>query len=202
MLKLRKGKPPFVPVPLGGGAIIRVRAATQSDVEYASARATPLLAGLVAGAECAPALAGALGDDFNVDALTDEARLRTAAVRLSEIYLVLACQDGWAGVGNEDGSEASAPDAATIALLLQDPVCRNKVMQVVNAAVHAEDEEKNASSASPSGGADIPIGALPADATPSPAPGAAASRATTASPAGARRSRIRPLHAKDGQSLS
>jgi hypothetical protein len=170
MLKLRKGKPPFVPIALGGDAVMRVRAATQADVDHAAARAQRDLMGLVAGSEAGTVLTAILGDDFKVGALSDTARIAAAGERLSEIYLLLACQDGWRGIGNENGEPIEEPDPATIALLLNDPRRRARIVAVMNAEVHEEIFEKNASAASPNGGADIPTGAPPAAATASPAP--------------------------------
>jgi hypothetical protein len=186
MLKLRRGKPPFVPVALGGGAVIRVRAATQTDVEEAGARAERDLAGFVAGSDAGDVLAEVLGEDFNIGALKDGARVMTASMRLAEVYLVLACQDGWAGIGTEDGEPIPEPDAATLALLLADPQHRHRVMSVVNSALHEETEEKNASGASPSGGAGTPTGAPTAGAAGSLAQPGSSSKAATANGSAAR----------------
>jgi hypothetical protein len=172
MLKLRKGPPPYVPVALGGGAVVRVRAATQADVDHAAARAQRDLMGLVAGSEAGAVLAEVLGEDFRVDALRDTARIAAAGERLSEIYLLLACQDGWSGIGTQDGEPIAEPDPATLALLLNDPRRRARIVTVMNAAVHEETLEKNVSAASPNGGADTPTGAPTAAATASPAPSA------------------------------
>lgn len=174
MLKLRKGRPPFVPVALGGGAVIRVRTALQSDIDTASARAQRDLMGFVAGSDAADVLAQVLGDDFDVGALKDNARVINASMRLAEVYLVLACQDGWSGIGTEDGEPIPEPDAATLALLMADPDRRLKILSVVNASLHEETQEKNASDASPNGGAGTPTGA--------PTAGAAGSHAQPASP--------------------
>jgi len=169
MLRLRKDKPPFVPVALGSDAVIRVRAATQADVDHAAARAGRDLMGLVGGSEAGAVLAAILGEDFKVGALSDTARIAAAGERLSEIYLLLACQDGWSGVGNEDGEPIEEPDPATLALLLNDPRRRARIAAVMNAEVHEETLEKNGSAASPNGGADTPAGAPPAAAAASPA---------------------------------
>jgi hypothetical protein len=170
MLKLKRGMPAFVPVALGGGAVIRVRPATQTDVEAAGAQAQRLLMGFVAGSEAGDVLAEVLGDGFNVGALRETDRIVAAGSRLAEIYLVLACQDGWTGVGTEDGEPIPAPDAATLAMLLADPVRRARIVAVVNAGLHEETAEKNASGASPNGGAGTPTGAPTAGGQGSPAP--------------------------------
>jgi hypothetical protein len=190
MLKLRKGKPPFVAVALCETAWIRVRPATQTDVEAASARARQVLTGLVAGAEAGQALVSVLGDDFDADALTDPVRLAAAASRLAEVYLVLDCQDGWAGIGSEAGVPIETPDAGSIALLLADPVYSDKILRVINSGVHEEVREKNGSSASPSGGAGIPDGAPPAGSAAIAVPSASPPTETPASGPDAPRSSI------------
>ncbi len=191
MLKLRRGKPAYVPVALGGGALIRVRPATQTDVENASARAQRDLMGLVAGSEAALPLAEILGDDFNLSALEDTDRVVAAGSRLAELYIVLACQDGWSGIGTEDGVPIDKPDPATLAMLLADPVRHSRIMGVVNSAVHEELEEKNGSAASLNGAAAIQTGVPPAGAPVNPVLSAALSMATLASAAVARKSRTR-----------
>ena len=129
--------------------------------------------GLVAGSEAATALAEMLGEDFNLAALDDDARIVAAGSRLAEVYLVLACQDGWSGIAAEDGTPIAAPDAATVALLLNDPRCRQAVLAVVNSTLHEAQAEKNGSAASPAGGAVIPAGAANAAPAAMPAPPAA-----------------------------
>jgi hypothetical protein len=170
MLRLRKSAPAFIPVSLGGDAHIRVRPATQTDVEYATANAQRDLAGLLAGSEAGPVLAVILGEGFTIDALRPGGSAAVACARLAEIYLTLRCQDGWRGVATEDGEPIAAPDAASLALLLADPVSREAVMRVINQRLHTEASEGNAFAASPSGGAAIPDGAPTAEPTAIPAP--------------------------------
>ena len=192
-LRLRKGKPPFAPVSLGGGAVMRVRAATQTDVEEASARAKNDVMGLVAGSEAAATLACIFGEEFEV--LGDQARIAAAAARLCEIYLVMQCQDGWDGVGIDDGSDdgeaLSVPDPASIAMLLEDTSIRDAIMRAVNSAVHRVDAEKNASAVSLNGGAGIQTGAPIADATATPALSEGSLTETLASGADAPNSKTR-----------
>jgi hypothetical protein len=178
MLRLRKGKPPYTAVDLGAGAIMRVRAATQGDVEFASARAQRALLGLAAGSAAASALQGVLGEEFSLEALQHDAGMMTAASRLAEIYLVMSCQDGWDGVVDDDGTPIAAPTAATVALLLNDPVTRRAVIAAVNTRVHEEAAEKNVSAASPNGGAGIPDGAPTAARPENAAPAGSASSET------------------------
>lgn len=202
MLKLRKGKPPFVPVVLGGNAWIRVRAATSMDVDMASARVQPLIMGVIAGSEKASAVAEVLGDDFSVDALHDNALLGAAGTRLVQVFLVMACQDGWHGIVGPDGEVIEKPSEALVADLLADPMRRDRIMRVVESAVHEEQAEKNASPASPNGGAATPTGAPPAAETGSPAPSADSSKESLASAAAARKSSLRRLHSREGRLLS
>jgi hypothetical protein len=159
-----------VPVALGGGAVFRVRPATSTDVDYAGARAQRDLAGFAAGSEAASILEPVLGDGFSVGALKSADGLAAASVRLCEVYLVERCHDGWSGIATEAGEPIPMPDAGTIALLLADPIHRQRVMSVINAGVHEEAQEGNASAASPSGGAAIPDGAVDVRSLESPAP--------------------------------
>jgi hypothetical protein len=167
---LRLGKPKRRQVDLGGGAWIDVRPATQFDLDQVHADVSRSLAGIVAGGEAAEFLAGVLGEEFNVDGLKDRDRLVAASMRLSEIYLVMACQSGWDGIGTEDGKPLGAPEPASVALLLSDPTIRARVMAVVNSRIHVEQAEGNVLPASPNGGAGAPDTAPPAGPATNPAP--------------------------------
>jgi hypothetical protein len=170
MLRLGKSKPRRID--LGGGAWIELRPATQFDLDEVHAEVSRSLAGIVAGSEAADFLAGILGEDFNVDGLKDRDRLVAASIRLSEIYLVMACQSGWDGIVTEDGKPLDAPEPASVALLLSDPAIRARVMAVVNARIHLEQAEGNVLPASPNGGAGAPHTAPNAAPATSPAPAA------------------------------
>lgn len=159
MLKLRKRKPAAIPVALGGGSVIRVRPATQIEVETATAQTARDIAGLIDGAEVAGRLAPLLGEDFGVEALADAAKLSAASQKLARIRLVMECQSGWDDVALEDGTMLAAPEAWSVALLLDDPRICSAVMEVINARVHSEIIEGNGLPALPSGGAGIPGGA-------------------------------------------
>ena len=67
--------------------------------------------------------------------------------------LALACSEGWQDVFDADGAAIAEPHAGAVALLMSDPVEAAKVRRVLNAGLHAEYDEKNASAASPNGGA-------------------------------------------------
>jgi hypothetical protein len=170
MLRLRKSKPVAVAVQLGKEAFIKVRPATQLEVDQASAQASNIVMGLVAGGDGADILSAVLGDEFKVATLKEETRIGAVISRLAEVYLVHACQEGWTGVGTEDGEPIETPDPANIALLLKDLGLRKKIIDVVNSSVHLETDEKNGSAASPRGGADTRAGAPTADKTANAAP--------------------------------
>jgi hypothetical protein len=181
MLRLRRARPAFVPVQLGAGAVIRVRPATTADVDHTSARAQRDLAGFALGGDAIAILAPVLGDGMDVGALKTAEGIAVASIRLTEVYLVERCNDGWSGVADETGAPIATPDAAAIALLLADPIIRARVLGVINAGVHEEAAEGNAFAASPSGGADIPTGARTAVSAASPAPRGSPSSETMAS---------------------
>jgi hypothetical protein len=168
MLRLGKSKPRRVD--LGGGAWIVARAATQFDLDEVHAKVSRALAGIAAGSEAADFLAGVLGEDFNADGLKDRDRLVAASIRLSEIYLVMACQSGWNGIITEDGKPLGVPEPASVALLLSDPAIRARVMGVVNSRIHVEQAEGNGLPASPNGGAGALHTAPSAVLATSPAP--------------------------------
>jgi hypothetical protein len=167
MLRLGKSKPRRVD--LGGSAWIEARPATQFDLDEVHAEVSRALAGIAAGSGAADFLAGVLGEDFNVDGLKDRDRLLAASIRLSEIYLVMACQSGWSGIVTEDGQLLEVPEPASVALLLSDPAIRTRVMAVVNSRIHVEQAEGNVLPASPNGGAGVPDTAPPAGPATNPA---------------------------------
>jgi hypothetical protein len=170
MLALTKGKPEAQRVLLGKDAWIEVRPATQFELEEAHANVSRMLAGIIAGSEAADALSGVLGDDFDVDGLKNRARLAAASARLADIYLVMACQEGWTGIGAEDGTPFAQPEPWSVGLLLNDPMRRAAVMVVVNSSVHREIAEGEGLPASPHGGAGVRATAPNAAPAASPAP--------------------------------
>jgi hypothetical protein len=164
MLRMRKGPPVYQEVALTETASIRVRPATQFDCEEASSRTSRDLAGLIEGSETAERVAALLGEEFDVAGLNDDARNAAAAQKLARVYLVMACNDGWQGVGLDDGTLLEKPEPWSVAMLLSDPMICAGVMSVINARVHREDAEGNGLPASPNGGAGI------LDSAPSAAP--------------------------------
>lgn len=158
---------------------IKIRPATQFEVEETHAEVWQLLAGIAEGSDAAQTLGTILGEDFDVSGLADRAKLNAAASRLAGIYLVMACQEGWWGIADEGGKVFEKPEPATVALLLKDPGRNALIMAAINAGVHVETEEGNASPALPSGGAGIRDGAPPVGNPATPAQTASASGTRT-----------------------
>jgi hypothetical protein len=144
----RSARPKAVAVELKGGAIWRLRPASTLDVEMARAEAVRLFAGVLVGSQALSALAETFGDLFGLGDGANDARREAATQLLAEVTLALACSDGWQGV-----FAIAEPHAGAVALLMSDPVEAQKVRRVLNAGLHVEHDEKNASAASPSGGA-------------------------------------------------
>jgi hypothetical protein len=155
-----------VDVRLHGGAVWRLRAATSIDVEVARAESARQFAGIMAGSDAVRALAATFGDLFTFGDPLDDPRRLAAMTLLAEVNLALACSQGWSGVYDADGAAIAEPDAGSVALLLSDPVEAAKVRRVLNAGLHAEHDEKNASAASPTGGAGVGTGPAPTVAPP------------------------------------
>lgn len=169
-IRLRRGKPPFLPVPLGNGAFIRLRAATSMEIDAASVEVGQQIAAIALGSAHAARLAELL-PDFDPGALADfagrevderRALLRDLGFRtnvdvltrrLLLIALVERCHDGWSGVHDADGIAIPTPSAGTIAALLLDSRIREDCEQAIFARLHLEHAEGNASPASPNGGA-------------------------------------------------
>jgi hypothetical protein len=167
----RSARPEAIAVTLKGGAVWRLRPATALDVEMARAEAVRLFAGVLSGSQALGALSQTFGDLFGLGEGTDDARREAATQLLAEVTLALACSEGWQGVFDADGAHIPEPHAGAVALLMSDPVEAQKVRRVLNAGLHAEHDEKNASAASPNGGAaganePAPIAAPVASAVP------------------------------------
>jgi hypothetical protein len=157
----RSARPAAVAVELKGGAVWKLRPASSLDVEMARAEAVRLFAGLLAGSQALSALSETFGDLFGLGGGADDARREAATQLLAEVTLALACSESWQGVFDADGAPIAEPHAGAVALLLSDPVEAAKVRRVLNAGLHAEHAEKNASAASPNGGAAEAAGRVP-----------------------------------------
>jgi hypothetical protein len=151
----RSARPEAVAVELKGDAVWRLRPASTLDVEMARAEAVRLFAGVLTGSQALAALSETFGDLFGLGEGADEARREAATQLLAEVTLALACSEGWQGVYDADGEPIAEPHAGAVALLMSDPVEAQKVRRVLNAGLHAEHDEKNASAASPHGGAAV-----------------------------------------------
>lgn len=152
MLILRTGALPAARLDLGSGATARVRPATDFEVSRASFEVSQLIAGLMIGEEAAAAAALALGEEFRSADFTDAGWRSAAAQRLSLLKLAVLCTESWEGIGDEDGAPLELSEPA-LALLLRDANVARKFGAAIEAAVHQEYKEKNASAASPNGGA-------------------------------------------------
>ena len=157
----RSARPKAVAVELKGGAVWRLRPASTLDVEMARAEAVRLFAGVLTGSQALGALSETFGDLFGLGEGADDARREAATQLLAEVTLALACSEGWQGVFDADGAPIAEPHAGAVALLLSDPVEAAKVRRVLNAGLHTEHDEKNASAASPNGGAAEAAGPAP-----------------------------------------
>jgi hypothetical protein len=168
----RSARPEAVAVALKGGAVWRLRPADALDVEMARAEAVRLFAGVLTGSQALSVLSETFGDLFGLGEGADDARREAATQLLAEATLALTCSDGWQGVFDADGAAIAEPHAGAVALLLSDPVEAAKVRRVLNVGLHAEHDEKNASAASPNGGAaeanePVPTAEPPARVVPS-----------------------------------
>jgi hypothetical protein len=161
----RSARPEAISVTLKGGAVWRLRPASTLDVEMARAEAVRLFAGVLSGSQALLALSETFGDLFGLGEGADDARREGATQLLAEVTLALACSEGWQDVFDADGAVIAEPHAGAVALLMSDPIEAQKVRRVLNAGLHAEHDEKNASAASPNGGAAEAAG-LAAIATP------------------------------------
>jgi hypothetical protein len=131
-------------------ASIRVRPALRFEVDRARAEASTLLAGLLAGAQAAERAAAILGQDFIAADFTATEWRAAAADGLSLLCLANRCVEGWSGIAEKDG-KLTEFNAANLARLLRDPVIAATVRAAIEAPVHAETAEKNASAPLPPG---------------------------------------------------
>lgn len=143
MLKIQTGPLPAVPVPLGGGAIWRLRPATSFEVTLATVAANKVGVGLAVGEDAVERAGELLGDEFDGGDFTNQTWVSALVERLVTAELAFVCSEGWSGVGDEDGNELPV-SRGTIAMLLRDPKISRLVSTAINASVHIEvtDEKK------------------------------------------------------------
>jgi hypothetical protein len=151
MLQVRKGHPPAVAVPLGGGAVAMVRPATAFEYDLAVARAGKLLAGLIESQESATLALEGLGQEFAGADFTSEEWLNAAAQRTALLELATLCVTSWTGVVDETGA-AIEPSREILALVLRGNQAARAIRLAIEADVNVELAEGNASATSPNGG--------------------------------------------------
>lgn len=153
MLKVRKGRPEPTAVPLGGGAVAFVRAATAFEVDLAIAGTTKITAGLIEGEEAAALATDLLGEEFAGADFTTRTWIEAAAQRVALLELSMLCTSRWEGIVDENDAPVAAPTKEIMALLLRDNDIAARFNAAIRAKVHEEIAEGNASAASLSGGA-------------------------------------------------
>jgi hypothetical protein len=151
MLKLRKGRPEPIPVPLGGGAIASVRPATSFEVDLAIAGAGKLLFGLVQSQESASLAAEVLGEEFASADFTSKEWLDAAAQRIALLELANLCVESWTGVVDGDDNVIEKPSRQTLALVLRSNEAAMRIRAAIQSSVNVETSEGNALGASPNG---------------------------------------------------
>jgi hypothetical protein len=172
MLIVESGPPKPIPVPLGGGAIWRLRPATSFEVTLAAAAASRVGAGLAVGEDAVEAAAALLGDEFRGGDFTNKDWVAALVDRLVLAELALKCSAGWDGVC--DTSKAPlVVDRGSVAMVLRDPRISRLVSAAVNSRVHIESADEKKSPASPSGGAKTDANTVQTANEPAPAAPAA-----------------------------
>lgn len=152
MLRVRKARPEGIKVSLPGGAFAMVRPATAAEVDRASAEVRALVAGAAASADSLALVSLALGEEFSVVDLAEPGRLEQVGRGLMRLKLAHLCCESWSGIGDENGAPLELC-IENLALLLREARIAAAFDAAVERAIHVEAEEKNASAASPSGGA-------------------------------------------------
>jgi hypothetical protein len=153
MLVLKKPDGRAEAVALGAGAAINLRRATQMDVGacYAQARQEVLaFAQPESGGLLAQILPG-----FSVDAMAEEATVNAAIEMFALMHLVMQCNDGWSGIGDETGAPIAVPVREYVLLLLNDPAAFAAIDNFFKRRLYDEVLEKKGSPVSQSGGAGI-----------------------------------------------
>lgn len=155
MLRLYRGQRPAIAVPLPGGAVILIRAATAFEIDKAAAGAAYLLAGLVGNQEAAEKIADMLGDEYlPPEGAASKAWAEAAGQRLALLELADLCAAEWKGVCDLDGKELTGkPDKGMLALLLRDVECARRIGEAIKGRVHDEIKEGKGSPASQDGAA-------------------------------------------------
>lgn len=174
LLIIETGTPPSIPVPLGGGAIWKVRPATSFEVTLASAAAQRIASGLAEGEDAVERAATLLGDEFRGGDFTNADWVTALVERLVLAELALVCSQQWTGVNvrvNDTSTRELTLDRGGIAMVLRDPKISHMISAAINSKVHIERSDEKKLEASPDGGArtdeaTAPIAEKPANAAP------------------------------------
>lgn len=153
MLIVQSGPPAPIPVPLGGGAIWKVRPATSFEVTLATAAAQRVGAGLAVGEDAVETAATLLGDEFRGGDFTKKDWVAALVDRLVLAELALICSSEWAGIVDRDKVPLEL-DRASVAMVLRDPRISQLVSAAINSVVHIEVADEKKFEASPDGGAE------------------------------------------------
>jgi hypothetical protein len=175
MLKLRRGRLAATAVPLPGGAVIFIRPATAFEVDRAAIGAERMLAGLVEGQTAAASILDVLGDEFREADFTTRGWIAAAAQRIALLELAAICAERLDGVIDDNDRPITVPGKEVLVLLLRDAECGRRIATAINARVHEEVAEGNASAVSPDGAAKAAEDIAPAVAPMTPPAQAAAS---------------------------
>lgn len=137
MLKLSASSAPCE-IELQAGVLVRARTVTTIDVIAAETEATAMM---LAGLD-GQALIELVGFGFTMDGpdLTDPGVRESWTRFVIEVLLAEQTIKGWEGIGNEAG-EPVDPDRASIAMLLQDPGHRAKLMTTIQKPFMALESE-------------------------------------------------------------
>lgn len=175
MLRIKSGKPEAIAIPLGGGAVWRVRPATSFEVTLAQIRAGELTGRMAESQDAVERLEQALGDEFDVPNFAEKAWTAAAADRLVLLELLTICSEGWSGVELTEGDSVTElqHNKTSIAMLLREPKFAGLAAAAVYSPIHIEVADEKKSQASPTGGAATEEATAPiADAAKSAAPSA------------------------------
>lgn len=150
MLMVQSGPPAPIPVPLGGGAIWKLRPATSFELTLATAGAQRVGAGLAVGEDAAATAAALLGEEFRDCDFTNKDWVTALVDRLILAELALVCSSGWDGIVDVDGRPLEL-DRGSVALVLRDPRIAQLASAAINSVVHIERADEKKLQASPPG---------------------------------------------------
>lgn len=155
VMMIKSGKPEAIVIPLGDGAVWRVRPATSFEVTLAQIRAGELTRAMSESQDAVERLEQALGDKFDVPNFAEKAWTAAAADRLVLLELLTICSEGWSGVELSEGEFVTElpHNKTSIAMLLREPKFASLAAAAVYSPIHIEVADVKKSLASPTGGA-------------------------------------------------